>query len=77
MKPQHERILQYMDVHGSITPMEAFSELGITKLSTRIGEMIASGISISSITKKTAAARLIGCIRTSPPSDFIVLSNKA
>ena len=46
MKPQHERILQYMDVHGSITPMEAFSELGITKLSTRVGEMIASGIKI-------------------------------
>lgn len=46
MKQQHERILQYMDAHGSITPMEAFSELGITKLSTRIGEMIESGIKI-------------------------------
>ena len=46
MKPQHERILRFMDEHGSITPMEAFSELGITKLSTRIGEMIESGISI-------------------------------
>ena len=46
MKPQHERILQFMDEHGSITPMEAFSELGITKLSTRVGEMIESGISI-------------------------------
>ena len=46
MKPQHERILRFMDEHGSITPMEAFSELGITKLSTRVGEMIASGIKI-------------------------------
>lgn len=46
MKPQHERILRFLDEHGSITPMEAFSELGITKLSTRIGEMIESGIRI-------------------------------
>lgn len=46
MKPQHERILAFIESHGSITPMEAFSELGITKLSTRIGEMIESGISI-------------------------------
>ncbi len=46
MKPQHERILAFIESHGSITPMDAFSELGITKLSTRIGEMIESGISI-------------------------------
>lgn len=46
MKPQHERILAFMDRHGSITPMEAFTELGITKLSTRVGEMIADGIRI-------------------------------
>lgn len=46
MKPQHERILAFIESHGSITPMEAFSELGITKLSTRIGEMVESGISI-------------------------------
>lgn len=46
MKRQHERILAYINEHGSITPMEAFSELGITKLSTRIGEMIVDGIEI-------------------------------
>lgn len=40
MKPQHERILRFLDENGSITPMEAFSELGITKLSTRIGEKV-------------------------------------
>ena len=40
---QHERIAQYIDRFGSITPMEAFSDLGITKLATRIGEMIANG----------------------------------
>ena len=40
---QQERILQYMDENGSISPMEAFFELGITKLATRISEMIRDG----------------------------------
>lgn len=43
---QQERILKYMDDFGSITPMEAFMDLGITKLSTRISEMIKLGIRI-------------------------------
>ena len=40
---QHNAILDYLEAHGSITPMEAFSDLGITKLSTRISEMIRLG----------------------------------
>lgn len=40
---QHERILEYIDRFGSITPMEAFMDLGITKLATRIGEIIQRG----------------------------------
>ncbi len=40
---QHKAILDYLEAHGSITPMEAFSDLGITKLSTRISEMIRRG----------------------------------
>lgn len=40
---QHQRISKYMDEFGSITPMEAFADLGITKLATRIGEMIRDG----------------------------------
>ena len=43
---QHARILRYMETHKGITPMEAFSELGITKLATRVGEMIRNGIEI-------------------------------
>ena len=43
---QHERIANYIDTFGSITPMEAFSDLGITKLSTRVGEMVCSGYKI-------------------------------
>ena len=41
---QKERIINYMKNNGSITPMEAFSELGITKLSTRISEMTREGV---------------------------------
>lgn len=40
---QKEEVKQYMIDFGSITPMEAFYDLGITKLSTRISEMIRDG----------------------------------
>ncbi len=43
---QRERILKYLDDFGSITPWDAFFDLGITKLSTRIGEIIRSGLKI-------------------------------
>lgn len=43
---QHERILNYMREFGSISPFEAFSDLGITKLSTRISELIRAGYTI-------------------------------
>ena len=40
---QHQRIEKYIEDFGSISPMEAFRDLGITKLATRIGEMIRDG----------------------------------
>ena len=40
---QHQLILQYLEDFGSITPMDAFIDLGITKLSTRIGELSRRG----------------------------------
>ena len=43
---QHEAILRYMQLYGAITPMDAWNELHITKLSTRIGEMIRDGYKI-------------------------------
>lgn len=43
---QHELIYTFIVKNGSITPMEAFTELGITKLATRIGEMIRAGYAI-------------------------------
>ena len=36
---QKKAILRYLEDYGSITPMEAFADLGITKLATRISEM--------------------------------------
>lgn len=37
---QKEAILNYLKTHDSITPMEAFSELGVTKLATQVSLMI-------------------------------------
>ena len=45
---QHQKILDFMDAHEWITPMECFSQLHITKLATRIGEIIRAGIPIES-----------------------------
>ena len=36
---QHDRIINYLKAFGNITPMEAFMDLGITKLATRVSEM--------------------------------------
>ena len=41
---QKEAIIQYISDFGSITPMEAFGDLGITKLATRISEMRKDGM---------------------------------
>ena len=40
---QYDQIYFYIKKHGSITPMEAFRFLNITKLATRISEMTKSG----------------------------------
>lgn len=40
---QGERILEYINRFGSITPMDAFYDLGITKLATRISELKKEG----------------------------------
>ena len=44
---QHKKIWNYLEDHPEgITPMDAFMNLHITKLSTRAGEMIALGYPI-------------------------------
>lgn len=41
---QTDRILQYIDEFGSISSMEAFADLGITRLSARIFDLEDMGI---------------------------------
>lgn len=43
---QQEKIVEYMKTYGSITPMEAWHDLGITKLATRVSELIREGTKI-------------------------------
>ena len=40
---QYDQIYFYIKRHGSITPIQAFQYLNITKLATRISEMTKSG----------------------------------
>lgn len=40
---QREQIVNYINEFGSITPMDAFRDLGITKLATRVSEMRKDG----------------------------------
>jgi hypothetical protein len=43
-KTQCDRIRNYLETKGSITPMEALSELGVYRLSGRILELRQSGM---------------------------------
>ena len=43
---QEKRLLEYLQNHVSITPLEALSELGIYRLSGRIYDLRASGHNI-------------------------------
>lgn len=43
MTTQKDRILRYIKETGSITRAEAFTELGVAELSSRIGELEAMG----------------------------------
>ena len=43
---QGERIVAYCNLYGSITPMDAFNDLGITKLATRVSELIREGTKV-------------------------------
>ncbi len=45
---QCERILRHMKDYGSITSLEAVNEYGIMRLASRINDLRAQGIAISS-----------------------------
>ena len=48
---QAERVKEYIDAHGSITSMEAFRDLKITRLAARISDHKQMGINIGSTTE--------------------------
>lgn len=48
MENQNNRVLDYMRSHGSITTLEAFSNLGVTRLSARISDLREQGHIIAS-----------------------------
>lgn len=48
---QVERVSKYMDDFGSISTREAFTELGITRLASRIYDLTRMGVSITKTTE--------------------------
>ncbi len=45
---QCERIVQYINQHGSISTLEAFTDLGCTRLASRITDLKKQGYNIKS-----------------------------
>ena len=45
---QKDRILEYMQKHGSITSLEAFEKIGCTRISARIWDLRSDGYIIAS-----------------------------
>lgn len=54
MKTQKEKIIEHIKKYGSITSFEAYMDLGITQLATRISELKEKGYEFETewITKK-------------------------
>lgn len=48
---QKEKVMQYMKDFGKITTFEAFTDLGITRLSARIFDISSKGVKIGRKTK--------------------------
>lgn len=53
MGKQQERVLNYMNEFGSISSLEAFKDLGVTRLSAVIFNLKRKGHVIASITEKS------------------------
>lgn len=67
---QRDLILKYIADFGSITPMDAFHDLGITKLATRISELRKDGwdFKIEMVKGKTRYGKPTRFARYSAPS---------
>ena len=49
---QTERVREYLETHGSITPQEALSELCIMRLASRISDLKKQGYGIVKVMEK-------------------------
>lgn len=49
---QNEKVLQYLKINGSITSMDAFNKLRITRLSARIYDLRKMGHTIGSVYRR-------------------------
>jgi 3'-phosphoadenosine 5'-phosphosulfate sulfotransferase len=58
---QKEQILDYLQRFKTITPMDAFADLGITKLATRVSEMRRDGVefNIESVKSKNRFGKTV------------------
>ena len=70
---QRELILKYIKDFGSITPMQAFGDLGITKLATRISEMKKDGMKfkIETVKSKNRYQKTVWFARYSFPDEAV------
>ncbi len=50
---QNDKVLQFMKINGSISSMQAFQYLGVTRLSARIADLRERGVKIISKTVYT------------------------
>ena len=48
MKPQTQRVYDYMKEFGSITPMQAIEDIGCFRLAARVAELRNEGIEVAS-----------------------------
>lgn len=69
---QREAIINYITEFGSITPFEAFADLGITKLATRISEMRKDGMQfkIETVKKKNRYGKTVHFCKYSFPDNL-------
>jgi hypothetical protein len=76
--PQREAIINYVTEFGSITPFEAFADLGITKLATRISEMRKDGMQfkIETVKKKNRYGKTVYFCKYSFPDNLNLIQKQ-
>ena len=70
---QCERILKYLDEHGSITRAEAMSECGIANFTARVSDLRRDGVALDVETahRRTATARPCGLRDTGGKNEYL------